>query len=115
MSEHSLSCSVCSLYSVLQCSVLKAKLRCNKCVGVLCYTKIVSHCSICYEIWICSFSILYADIKGFTALSSKVSAQQLVQTLNELFARFDFLAEVCSICTYENNVYAYYIEFLKFD
>lgn len=39
-------------------------------------------------------SILYADIKGFTALSSQVSAQQLVQTLNELFARFDCLAEV---------------------
>ena len=39
-------------------------------------------------------SILFADIKGFTALSSKVSAQELVQTLNELFARFDCLAEV---------------------
>lgn len=38
-------------------------------------------------------SILFADIKGFTALSSKVSAQELVQTLNELFARFDCLAE----------------------
>ena len=34
------------------------------------------------------------DIKGFTALSTKVSAQELVQTLNELFARFDSLAEV---------------------
>ena len=39
-------------------------------------------------------SILFADIKGFTALSSKVTAQELVQTLNELFARFDCLAEV---------------------
>lgn len=39
-------------------------------------------------------SILFADIKGFTALSSKVSAETLVQTLNELFARFDSLAEV---------------------
>lgn len=41
-------------------------------------------------------SILFADIKGFTALSSKVTAQELVQTLNELFARFDCLAEVDS-------------------
>ena len=41
-------------------------------------------------------SILFADIKGFTALSSKVTAQELVQTLNELFARFDCLAEVAS-------------------
>ena len=43
----------------------------------------------------CIFSsILFADIKGFTAFSSKVSPQILVQTLNELFARFDCLAEV---------------------
>ncbi|KAG6458403.1 hypothetical protein O3G_MSEX010838 [Manduca sexta] len=37
-------------------------------------------------------SILYADIKGFTELSSKCSAQELVKLLNELFARFDKLA-----------------------
>ncbi|CAG9576192.1 unnamed protein product [Danaus chrysippus] len=37
-------------------------------------------------------SILYADIKGFTELSSKCSAQDLVKLLNELFARFDRLA-----------------------
>lgn len=41
-------------------------------------------------------SILFADIKGFTSLSAKVSAQTLVTTLNELFARFDCLAEVGS-------------------
>ncbi|KAG7304246.1 hypothetical protein JYU34_011184 [Plutella xylostella] len=37
-------------------------------------------------------SILFADIKGFTELSSKCSAQELVKLLNELFARFDRLA-----------------------
>ncbi|KAJ0181433.1 hypothetical protein K1T71_003518 [Dendrolimus kikuchii] len=37
-------------------------------------------------------SILYADIKGFTELSSSCSAQELVRILNELFARFDELA-----------------------
>ncbi|KAL4721337.1 hypothetical protein ACJJTC_011623, partial [Scirpophaga incertulas] len=37
-------------------------------------------------------SILYADIKGFTELSSRCSAQELVKLLNELFARFDRLA-----------------------
>ncbi|KAJ8735089.1 hypothetical protein PYW08_014339 [Mythimna loreyi] len=37
-------------------------------------------------------SILFADIKGFTDLSSKVSAQELVEMLNSLFARFDKLA-----------------------
>ncbi|XP_041775582.1 adenylate cyclase type 3 [Anopheles merus] len=38
-------------------------------------------------------SILYADIVGFTAISSTYSAQDLVKILNELFARFDRLAE----------------------
>lgn len=39
-------------------------------------------------------SILFADIKGFTQLASKTSAQQLVKVLNDLFARFDKIAEV---------------------
>ena len=45
-------------------------------------------------IYIPTYSILFADIKGFTALSSRVTAQQLVEVLNELFARFDSLAKV---------------------
>ncbi|KAG8122996.1 hypothetical protein E2320_018593, partial [Naja naja] len=36
--------------------------------------------------------ILFADIVGFTQLSSACSAQELVKLLNELFARFDKLA-----------------------
>jgi len=39
-------------------------------------------------------SILFADIVGFTAISSSCPAAELVKTLNELFARFDKLAEV---------------------
>jgi adenylate cyclase 8 len=39
-------------------------------------------------------SILFADIKGFTHLASTTSAQQLVKILNDLFARFDKIAEV---------------------
>ncbi|XP_041343603.1 adenylate cyclase type 3-like, partial [Pyrgilauda ruficollis] len=39
-----------------------------------------------------SRSILFADIVGFTQLSSSCSAQELVKLLNELFARFDKLA-----------------------
>ncbi|KAG1693339.1 Adenylate cyclase type 3 [Nymphon striatum] len=38
-------------------------------------------------------SILFADIVGFTAISSTCSAVELVKILNELFARFDKLAE----------------------
>ncbi|XP_015596433.1 adenylate cyclase type 8 isoform X2 [Cephus cinctus] len=37
-------------------------------------------------------SILFADIKGFTALASQCSAQELVKVLNDLFARFDRLS-----------------------
>ncbi|XP_014467955.1 PREDICTED: adenylate cyclase type 8-like isoform X1 [Dinoponera quadriceps] len=37
-------------------------------------------------------SILFADIKGFTALASQCSAQELVKVLNDLFARFDKLS-----------------------
>ena len=39
-------------------------------------------------------SILFADIVGFTDLSSQCSAQELVRLLNELFGRFDQLANV---------------------
>lgn len=38
-------------------------------------------------------SILFADIVGFTAISSTLPAPQLVKILNELFARFDKLSE----------------------
>ncbi|XP_002734095.1 adenylate cyclase type 3 [Saccoglossus kowalevskii] len=38
-------------------------------------------------------SILFADIVGFTAMSSKLSAHELVKVLNGLFATFDKLAD----------------------
>lgn len=38
-------------------------------------------------------SILFADIKNFTLLSMSLTAQDLVRLLNELFGRFDHLAE----------------------
>jgi class 3 adenylate cyclase len=39
-----------------------------------------------------NISILFADICGFTNLASTCTAEDLVRTLNELFARFDKLA-----------------------
>lgn len=42
-------------------------------------------------------SILFADIVGFTVLSSQCSAQELVRLLNELFGRFDQLANVTMV------------------
>ncbi|XP_077983970.1 adenylate cyclase type 9-like [Glandiceps talaboti] len=38
-------------------------------------------------------SVLYADIVGFTRMSSNKTAEQLVGLLNDLFGRFDLLAE----------------------
>uniref|UniRef100_A0A3B5L8C3 adenylate cyclase n=1 Tax=Xiphophorus couchianus TaxID=32473 RepID=A0A3B5L8C3_9TELE len=49
-----------------------------------------------YKIYIHQYkdvSILFADIKGFTQLSINLSPQEMVLTLNELFGRFDRLAE----------------------
>ena len=45
------------------------------------------------------FSILYADIVNFTPLSEQLSASELVQTLNQLFGKFDQIAQVRSIET----------------
>ncbi|VDN21085.1 unnamed protein product [Cylicostephanus goldi] len=38
-------------------------------------------------------SILFADIAGFTKMSSNKSADELVNLLNDLFGRFDFLCK----------------------
>lgn len=40
-----------------------------------------------------SVSVLFADLAGFTDISRKMSAKQLVDLLNDLFSRFDKLAE----------------------
>ena len=45
-----------------------------------------------YNGLISTFSIVFADMCGFTQLSSQCTAQELVQLLNEIFARFDCLA-----------------------
>ena len=36
----------------------------------------------------CNFSILFADICGFTQLSATCTAEELIRLLNELFARY---------------------------
>jgi class 3 adenylate cyclase len=40
-----------------------------------------------------SVSVLFADLAGFTGISRKMSADELVNLLNDLFSRFDKLAE----------------------
>lgn len=42
-------------------------------------------------------TILYADIVNFTPLSEQLTASDLVKTLNELFGRFDQIAQVLTI------------------
>lgn len=39
-------------------------------------------------------SILFADIAGFTKMSSNKSADELVNLLNDLFGRFDTLCRL---------------------
>ena len=55
-------------------------------VAVVAGSRNVHGCFVC--------SILFADIVGFTALSSQCTAEELVKILNELFGRFDQFAEV---------------------
>ncbi|CAD6192954.1 unnamed protein product [Caenorhabditis auriculariae] len=42
-------------------------------------------------------SILFADIAGFTKMSSNKSADELVNLLNDLFGRFDTLCRICGL------------------
>lgn len=46
------------------------------------------------------FSILYADIVGFTRLASDCSPGELVHMLNELFGKFDQIAKVTTLCVF---------------
>lgn len=48
-------------------------------------------------------SILYADIVNFTPLSERLSASDLVKTLNELFGRFDQIAQVST--NFTSNIF----------
>ncbi|VIO92580.1 adenylate cyclase, type IX, putative [Brugia malayi] len=42
-------------------------------------------------------SIIFADIAGFTKMSSNKSASELVNLLNDLFGRFDYLCGLCNL------------------
>ena len=42
-------------------------------------------------------TVLFADIVGFTTLSSKTSARQMVEILNDLFIRFDLSAHKAGV------------------
>jgi adenylate cyclase len=44
-----------------------------------------------------SVSVLFADIEGFTSLSRRLKAQELVQLLNRIFSHFDSLAGVLGL------------------
>lgn len=56
-------------------------------------------------------SILFADIVGFTAISSTYPASELVHILNELFARFDRLSQVIIIFHFNNVFLNFYLNY----
>ena len=72
----------------------KSNLYLNRFNNVRYFLKITFTFNIKFHFCFLYISILFADIIGFTALSSRITAQQLVEALNELFARFDVLAQV---------------------
>lgn len=49
-------------------------------------------------------TILYADIVNFTPLSEQLTASDLVKTLNELFGRFDQIAQVLDASLNDNKI-----------
>lgn len=58
---------------------------------------------ICF--FLLNFSILFADIVGFTAISSTYPATELVHILNELFARFDRLSQVSIVSFFKHFLF----------
>ena len=42
-------------------------------------------------------TVLFSDLVGFTKISARVTAEELVSRLNELFQAFDSLAEACGV------------------
>lgn len=57
-------------------------------------SSIAGRLPLCNHPALLSFSILYADIVGFTRLASDCSPKELVIMLNELFGKFDQIAKV---------------------
>lgn len=70
-------------------------------------------CWIFIELFL-SYSILYADIVGFTQLASDCSPKELVIMLNELFGKFDQIAKVSnhffSSCFSKGVSFCFYIK-----
>lgn len=65
---------------------------------------------LCYSL----FSILFADICGFTTLSDQCTAEELVRLLNELFARYVRVHSIQWNGRRKNSGYEYFFIWLSF-
>lgn len=88
----------------MTCFFVLNKIMTDEISGPVDFLKIISVTSkLILDVFLVStfcFSILFADIVGFTVLASQCTAQELVRLLNELFGRFDQLANVSELVHY---------------
>ncbi len=94
-SEGNIAISIILLFCCMGNTISSKQLNRIRCIKKklnksVCLFPVLSHSCKCMF----SYSILYADIVGFTRLATDCSPGELVHMLNELFGKFDQIAKV---------------------